>query len=164
MFFGYFDPENVFCIIKIINFRGELTDNSSKQEALVSCIMCTSLHEQTVLISTGQLWLASVWKSVHPLLRTSEVSYYYKVSYKIKVLFVWILRSYKYIYFDNKNTCLLGWPRWYYGYNGITGNNSSIPGRVLSSVAWFRAADEQIIKPKRAVKSPRHEVRPVMRL
>ena len=35
MIFGYFDPANVFFkIIKIINFRGDLTDNSAKKEAL----------------------------------------------------------------------------------------------------------------------------------
>ena len=30
-----FDPENIFYIIKINNFRGELTDNSAKKEALL---------------------------------------------------------------------------------------------------------------------------------
>ena len=33
--FGYFDPENVFLIMKINNFRGDPTDNSAKKEALV---------------------------------------------------------------------------------------------------------------------------------
>ena len=31
---GYFDPENVFLIMKINNFRGDLTDISAKTEAL----------------------------------------------------------------------------------------------------------------------------------
>ena len=34
-FFGYFDPENIFYIIKINNSRGELTDISAKKEALL---------------------------------------------------------------------------------------------------------------------------------
>ena len=36
IFFGYFDPDFFFEIIKINNFRGELTDNSAKNEALLS--------------------------------------------------------------------------------------------------------------------------------
>ena len=35
-FFGYFDPENIFQIIKINIFWGELTDNSAKKEALLA--------------------------------------------------------------------------------------------------------------------------------
>ena len=34
IFVGYFDPGNIFLIIKIINFQGDLTDNSAKKEAL----------------------------------------------------------------------------------------------------------------------------------
>ena len=34
IFVGYFDPENIFLANKIINFRGDLTDNSAKKEAL----------------------------------------------------------------------------------------------------------------------------------
>ena len=34
MFFGYFDPENIFLVNEKINFRGDLTDNSAKKEAL----------------------------------------------------------------------------------------------------------------------------------
>ena len=33
-FFGYFDPENIFKILKINDFRGEITDISAKIEAL----------------------------------------------------------------------------------------------------------------------------------
>ena len=35
MFFGYFDPETIFKIIKLNNFRGDLTDISTKKEALL---------------------------------------------------------------------------------------------------------------------------------
>ena len=35
MFFGYFDPENIFLDNKNKFFRGELTDNSAKKEALL---------------------------------------------------------------------------------------------------------------------------------
>ena len=59
MFFGYFDPD-FFYIIKIIIFRGELTDISAKKEALNTTPVddartslkeeehhaCTSLHRE----------------------------------------------------------------------------------------------------------------------
>ena len=32
--FGYFDPDFFFKIMKIIDFWGDLTDNSAKKEAL----------------------------------------------------------------------------------------------------------------------------------
>ena len=35
MVFGYFDPENIFLDMKIINFWGELTNSSAKKEALI---------------------------------------------------------------------------------------------------------------------------------
>ena len=35
MFFGYFDPDFFLKIMKINNFRGELTDSSAKKEALL---------------------------------------------------------------------------------------------------------------------------------
>ena len=34
LFFGYFDPENIFIDNENNFFRGELTDNSAKKEAL----------------------------------------------------------------------------------------------------------------------------------
>ena len=43
IFFGYFDPENIFYMIQINNFRGELTDNSAKKEALI----CTRFSVRT---------------------------------------------------------------------------------------------------------------------
>ena len=36
---GYFDPENVFVIVKINNFRGDLTDVLAKREALARCFL-----------------------------------------------------------------------------------------------------------------------------
>ena len=41
IYFGYFDPEFFFLIIKIIIFRGELTDISAKKEALVFSRLCS---------------------------------------------------------------------------------------------------------------------------
>ena len=35
LFFGYFDPINIFLIIKINNFRGDLSDVSAKTATLV---------------------------------------------------------------------------------------------------------------------------------
>ena len=34
LFFGYFDPDNIFLIMKINNFQGELTDILARKEAL----------------------------------------------------------------------------------------------------------------------------------
>ena len=33
-FFGYFDPDNIFQIMKIIDFRGDLPHRSAEKEAL----------------------------------------------------------------------------------------------------------------------------------
>ena len=35
LFFGCFDPENIFWIMKMDNFQGELTDISAKKEAML---------------------------------------------------------------------------------------------------------------------------------
>ena len=32
--FGYFDPENIFCIMKTNNFQGDFTNISARKEAL----------------------------------------------------------------------------------------------------------------------------------
>ena len=39
IFFGFFDPGNIFLDKKINNFRGELTDISAKKEVLVGVRM-----------------------------------------------------------------------------------------------------------------------------
>ena len=40
--FGYFDPENIFLDNENNNFRGDLTDNSAKKEAMYSTgYLCT---------------------------------------------------------------------------------------------------------------------------
>ena len=51
MFFGYFDSENIFLDNKINNFRGELTDDSAKKEALSVC--CTLGISVAVLAETS---------------------------------------------------------------------------------------------------------------
>ena len=50
--FGRFDPVNIFLIIKINNFRGDLTDVSAKKEALTTvrasacCFKCNLQMKQ----------------------------------------------------------------------------------------------------------------------
>ena len=52
IFFGYFDPENIFLqIINIIDFRGDLTDISAKKEALAG----TNVLENA-FFKSEQLW------------------------------------------------------------------------------------------------------------
>ena len=53
-FFGYFEPEKIFLIIKINNFRGELTDISAKKEALLR-IIC--------LLVGGEESLCCTWRA-----------------------------------------------------------------------------------------------------
>ena len=42
MFFGYFDPKNIFKIIRINNFRGDLSDMSAKKTSMdiTDCRLC----------------------------------------------------------------------------------------------------------------------------
>ena len=42
--FGYFDPEKMFQIMKMNNFRGEITDVSDKKEALAVLLYTNLLH------------------------------------------------------------------------------------------------------------------------
>ena len=48
---GYFDPENIFLDNKIINFRGDLTDNSAKKEVLVLMYTTARWLQRCVWIS-----------------------------------------------------------------------------------------------------------------
>ena len=54
MFFGYFDPENIFLDNKIIIFRGELTDISAKKEALLGSVWLFRGHTVSDLQSHDQ--------------------------------------------------------------------------------------------------------------
>ena len=49
MFVGYFHPETVFQIMKINNFRGELTDILAKMEALMKALVATQLTLSSLL-------------------------------------------------------------------------------------------------------------------
>ena len=44
LFFGYFDPENVFQVVKIHNFRRDLTNTPVKKEALVPRSVDNTAH------------------------------------------------------------------------------------------------------------------------
>ena len=79
--FGYFDPENIILqIIKINNFRGDLTDNSAKKEALVTrCVfiiadisvrstqkqLTCDMSNNIYSIKVSQIVFNLIWKPKH---------------------------------------------------------------------------------------------------
>ena len=56
-FFGYFDPENIFLIIEINNFRGDLTDISAKKEGLLERV---SIIEIFMYQESGHFFLSFI--------------------------------------------------------------------------------------------------------
>ena len=58
-FFGYFDPVNIFFIININNFRGDLSDISAKTATLVVtsilCLYAFCVHQITVSVFVQEL-------------------------------------------------------------------------------------------------------------
>ena len=57
LFFGYFDPENVFQVVKINNFRRDLTNTSVKKEALVPRSIDNTAHILWAHSSEKYRWL-----------------------------------------------------------------------------------------------------------
>ena len=55
-FFGYFDPEFFFSIVKISNFRGEQTDISAKKDALKQI-----LNSNRMPVNVNECSVANSW-------------------------------------------------------------------------------------------------------
>ena len=69
IFFGYFDPENIFIDSEHIFSWGELTDNSAKKEALL----------RTIVVGGQHFWLLGLLRAAEPVLYVPYISCIYSM-------------------------------------------------------------------------------------